>query len=302
MTKRVEFDVIPKVEKGTIANIKQTIGDTFRSGFGASSKVRGAAMSDDVGQATAKVGTALQQLFKHITDFTGGLAALNAVNSFEAALSPLTDAVSKIDPAMAEQVAIVFEDIRAVIGDMLRPVLQAFLPLIKQFGNFVASIIPAQSAMNGFMKAWQPILDSLSETIDTMTPIIRASIAGFIDLSTTIIGAVAEIVKFVVGIFNTMIKKLTEMATWLAKKMGLKKLEMNLTAPGKSSAGAAIHQASYHGIESMGQNLAQAAFSQGSLRKPEEDTAENTNQTAQATKSILEYIRNKIAFVLPGNG
>jgi hypothetical protein len=316
MTKKVEFDVVPKVSKGAVANIKKTIGDTLSTGFGASSAIRGTAFSSDIGGAVSKASNALGKVFKQITDFTGGLAAMSAVDNLEHALSPLISAVSKVNPALAEQASEAFEDIRAVIAESLQPVLQAFLPVIRQFGDFIANIVPSQGAVNGLMQAFQPILDSLKETMETITPITRFMTSTFTIMG-TVIGAAAKAVQFFVHILNEFIgfcirqgDKLAGIAGNLAGGGGgsllagglYSKVFSGLLDPAtKTSRGAAIHAASYHGIESLGHDLAQAAFSQGGRKTPEEETAKNTEDTRTIAQRILDVISTETSTALTGN-
>jgi len=109
-------------------------------------------------------------------------ASLNLVtNSAQIASSTIgsfSQVLSKSNPAVLEQVMLIFNDLMGVIGRGLSPVIQYMIPVFRYFADFVDSIV----------KSYLPII---AEGL----PVYKELYTSLIDLSKTILDAILPIMK-----------------------------------------------------------------------------------------------------------
>lgn len=201
-----------------------------------------------LGPATAALGTALaisktiQGIFNEMVGF-----------------------VSKANPLAVKRLTLVFDDMAAVIGHTLEPVIDLATHEFRAFADFLASILPSG---NELRKALQPIkegFNNLREVLADVAPYIK-------DALVTGIRLYGEFLK----VFWGGIKKLLD----LAKQFGLIKGGGRLT----SSVGASAQGVGFKSPEEYAKSIYQAAFSTG--KEPQKETAENTRGIWDTLKAL----------------
>lgn len=166
----------------------------FSSGGGVGYYAGGGTVASSLlGVATSAVGMAINSFTKSIE------IASTVIGSFSSALA-------KSNPATMEQVNLVFNDLQGVIGRGLNPVIQAIIPVLRYFADFVDSIV----------KNIKPIIDQL-------TPIITQLTVCLIDLSKSILDSVIPIFKMILPVITELLNILipiVKLLTSLASVLG----------------------------------------------------------------------------------
>lgn len=182
-------------------------------------------------------------------------AGIGAVSNF---IDQIKELVEVANPEVVEMFNAALRDIKGVIGQSLTPIIQALIPLIRMWGDFIASIIPSASQVNGIMQSLQPLFDDFRAELADLAPIIKMVVDWTIKLAAVIV----QFTVYLLHLYNTIMKMLRQQTI---EALGLPQ------APGGagsgrfsgSSVGAAARQASFTGIEQLGKDLQLAAFSKG---------------------------------------
>lgn len=154
------------------------------------------------------------------------------------------DLVKVADPGLMQEVEIAFKDIQGVIGQALVPVMRMLLPMVRTFGDFVASIIPDQEVLNSLFAAFQPILDSFAHELEMLAPILKYLITAYIEFETVLVDGFAKVFKFIVGLVADFYNYMVDKFPRIAKLVGAKKIDFEGKAKfDKTAAGSANGQA-----------------------------------------------------------
>ncbi len=183
-----------------------------------------------------------------------------------AALSGFLDKLGEANPALFEMLGDAFSDLAAVVGQVLVPVVKVVMPLIRLWGDFIASILPSQEQMNELAKAFAPALEAMREVMEVLAPIIQDVLVGALKILVKVISVVANAIKW---FYESLLR--------------LVGVDLNNRKPLKSSVGAAGRGASFVGIEQLGKNMMQSAFG-GPV--PLQEIADNTGRTADAAEKM----------------
>lgn len=177
--------------------------------------------------------------------------------------------IGSFNPVGVERLNQAFEDINGVIGSMLNPALDVMIPLIRDFGDTVASMIPD---LTEFFAAFEPIVDLMRELGTLAGDALKPFIQAFVDMLTLIIKVISAAIKP------------------LADALGVVNKASGAKARRKSSVGMSGRMSKTTGIEELGKNLQLAAFStpmgMNAQDTPEKKTATNTQKIAD-TMSIV---------------
>src|ERR1700722_14270726 len=131
-----------------VVGFPSMIGDKIRDAFNASGIGKLASSIGNIaGKATGlanqpgkAVGGAVSALSKPL-DLAGGAAsaainpATEAISKISSAFSPLVGLVEHINPLIVQQFSIAFDDLMAVLGDALAPILKAGTELVRKFAD-----------------------------------------------------------------------------------------------------------------------------------------------------------------------
>lgn len=242
-----------------------------------------------VGAGLAKIikagldGTAVKAVLSAPGDMIGAAVqpAMTAVTGgSEAIVAPfraMAGYVAKSNPAAVEKFTLATDDLMAVIGETLLPIFEAGTKVIREYADLLRTIEPVYKPLITATKkivelfgrllgpAFQiaiPIIETMGEIFEEAVPVLEM----FVDAVETMVDGIIEIV-------NDMIE------SWNSMKAVPKWLEIDLIPVLKgmkreSSVGAAVHSASFVGLEDFGKNMRQAAFSQGTKNVADQQLAE----------------------------
>lgn len=240
-------------------------------------------------------------------------AITGTVGAFNQLIGFATPFVQAFNPALIEQMNLVFKDLTAVIGMGLEPVIGAVIPIVRAFADRLVPVVQAliptvQLFADAMIELAGPIIEILIEAFAALEPII-VMVAGIVKMwadilvqSLPLISAVIkEVVWWFMKIISTMqwaIGKLISMIPGtgnIGKNMmdsadkankasqeyykGVSKVQKAVQQPAKkgASVGAAAGKASFSGISDLGRNLMQSAMS-SSTQASAIRTAENTEK------------------------
>jgi hypothetical protein len=174
--------------------------------------------SPKAGKAAAKGGGMMGAAGGAIGGALGGLAAgLGAAIAAPIAFAEVVSGVatqvagfvSAINPGLVQTLGLAFRDLTAVVGIALQPILQAAVPIIRQFTNALYPLAKTVgSTLSGIFEALQPAIDALTDTFFMMAAILDPIVQlvgdalGFLAPVFTLL---ANIVKQVYVALGTMV-------------------------------------------------------------------------------------------------
>lgn len=163
----------------------------------------GASKMAGAGSVTAAAGGAALAGFGTALVAAGASLNLvaNAANIAAGFINTFAQYVSKSNPATMEQVNLVFNDLQGTIGRALNPTIQALIPLLRYYADFVdASIKVLTPAMQMLAVAFagmvKPLLDLAKVVIDYIAPvfnILAVIIKGVVEV-------IAPIIEFITAL------------------------------------------------------------------------------------------------------
>ena len=246
---------------------------------------------------------------------TGTVGAFSKIVSFA---SPFVEA---FNPALIEQMNLVFKDLTAVIGMALEPVIGAVIPIVRAFADRLVPVVQAliptvQLFADAMMELAGPIIEILIEAFAALEPII-VLVVGIVkmwaDILVQSLPLISAVIKEVVWWFTKIIStmqwavgslismipgtgKIGENMIKSAEKAskatddyynGTSKVQKAIQQPAKkgASVGAAAGKASFSGISDLGRNLMQSAMS-SSTQASAVRTAENTEKMDKTLQEI----------------
>lgn len=231
---------------------------------------------------------------------TGGAAGavVGAIGAIPSMISQLGQFVQAANPAIIEQLNLVFQDITAVIGHVLTPVFQTLTPFVRLFGDAIASILPNQAQMNSLMAAFAPIFDAVKGLFTTLAPILNGVISVFIGVLTPVLKILAGVISIVVEglqlFFNVLIEFYNAI-TYLIP--GVKKIEKRDLM---SSVGAAAKEAQIISSGELTSDAIKGAWGAG--LNPMERMANGIEAMQGDTQAIARNTMRQQVMQLPGNG
>jgi len=159
------------------------------------------------GAALAGFGTALVAVGASLN------LVANAANIAAGFINTFAQYVSKSNPATMEQVNLVFNDLQGTIGRALNPTVQALIPLLRYYADFVdASIKVLTPAMQMLAVAFagivKPLLDLAKVVIDYIAPvfnILAVIIKGVVDVIAPIIEFITALGVAIYDVLNIFI-------------------------------------------------------------------------------------------------
>ena len=171
-----------------------------------------------------------------------GQAAAAGIGAFQQLTDTIKQFVAIANPEIVEVFESAIKDISGVIGQFLTPVIEAAIPWVEMFGDFLASIMPDAQMLR---EALAPLKDAMAElkaALDPLLPLIKDELIRYLQM------------------FAITMKLLVEQITFWLKLLG--KTFNGSTTNWKSARGAAARgPAKYGSIESAGRDLQLAGFS-----------------------------------------
>lgn len=213
--------------------------------------------------------------------FNGLLGKLQSI------FGPIASLVGKMNPALVEMFERAMDDLAAVMGEILQPILQAAIPLVRKLADILLTMKPAfDPIIEVIVELYGIIADLLVPIFQVITPLIQL-FGAMLKTLMPVFHIVADALKWILGKFTdfaNFLIKLWNMIPGVAKINPLSLREDNL----KSSVGKAIYTTGYTGGEQLGKDTRmKALMSIGpEAEKPDVTTAKNTG----LMKSILDQI------------
>ena len=164
-------------------------------GFEFTDRFKSIAMSLVSGMAKATVSTAQ----------AGANTMMNLPNIFSDLIGSVAKFVAALDPALMQQLQLVFSDLMATIGIGLRPIIQAAIPIIRMFANVLKPVMDAlapvmQELANALIEMAVPYIMLWAEAIFNLIPVIESLIPLFLDFA-DILTASMPVISFVLDMF-----------------------------------------------------------------------------------------------------
>lgn len=220
-----------------------------------------------------------------------GGAAQGAISSLNSVFGPIASIVEKMNPAAVEMFSRAMDDLTAVMGDLLLPILEAGTGLVRRFADILNSIVPAFDPIIEVIVELVGIMaDLLLPIFEAVTPLIQL-FGAILKSMMPVVQFLADIFKKVLGVIGMFTKALVELwntlaNSWIGRRLGLKGITEVKPSLDKSSVGKAIYSTGFTSAEELGKASRAAALKGGIGKSYDQQTAENTRLTALNTASI----------------
>jgi hypothetical protein len=278
---RTAGDYVGRV-KGFASSIGETFGDLKGlagiGGGGATAAEGGGAAAaaglGGLGAATAGIGLAI---------IAGAGALKGAADYVMGVLHSAANLAGLSNPAVADQFQEAIDDIWAVIGNKLVPVVSTATDFIRTFGDGLASMLPSAKDVQDVMQEFKPVLEDLRHDLAVIAPIIKDELVTSLKIAAEAIHALMDVSKM----FRDYV------SSWLPS------WATTPTKPLEESRGYAAKRFSF----TTGQDILKSNII-GSLSRGKQDpgveaqkkTASNTDKIVSALIQLQQFT---IASVLP---
>jgi type VI secretion system secreted protein VgrG len=263
---------LSQVGKLATGAAKEAIPATSTAGAATATTAAGATVAAAPASGAASALTAVSAALGPI-----GIAATAAAVALDIVGKTLKDAfaetqhlVSKANPAVMKRFTLAFDDMEAVVGHRLTPVMETATKITREIGDVLATVLPNTSEMRDVLA---PLGDTFKDVVQATKPLIFAMKEGL----SAALHELATTVQFTAGVTSGA----TEHWRQWAKRMGM---EM------ESSMGAAARPAKVQGIESYLNSAYASALSSGG-NDPGQQTAKNTKEATDILKEVREFLR-----------
>ncbi len=187
------------------------VASSFQSVAGGGQGGHGAGGIETGSKAIGSIGGVLQSAVAMITTpmatLAGGLiAGGESIGQF----------VGALNPGLMIQFQRTLQDLYAVVGTALEPVMQAIVPLLQEVGNTLYPIAKQ------FAEVLKPFLEAAAELTESLVKIsgtVMEALLPLIDVLATTLGGLAKIVAAVVDFGRSLIAGLTELMGALYKSI-----------------------------------------------------------------------------------
>lgn len=278
-------DITPKVNKTALAKVHKDIQE-------ASGPSVGAMASNQLGRTATNLLNVAGGTFGNVGSaalsgaatggpwgavISAGSAAIEGI--FEKAMSffkQIPGLVGKASPATLKRFLDVFDDIEAVVGHRLVPVLDAWTDEIRLLGDFLQSILPDTKDFKDLVDAWRPILKEARQILTDLAPTMKLVFTVILKYATERMKEFAKAIEILSAVVQS------SPLYQLISKVGGEKKDLS------SSFGAAAGSGSIVSGQELHRRTVIAALSTG--MSPEEKTAENTKEANGYLAKIAEAV------------
>ncbi len=249
------------------------------------------AAGNTLSKGIGAIASPIKGIASAVNPVVGALA--DPISSLQGIFGPIASMVEKINPQLVQQYTLAMDDLMAVMGDALQPILKAGVTLVRLFADTMETLRPAIDPLIGSVVELMKVFAQLIEPIaQLMIPYMQIYAALISDVVVPAIQGLVDAFKWLVEMLrksaNLIIDVINELATainkLLPKKLQLGKLgriakfgEGEFTK--KDSFGKAIRNTSTMSAAQLGESTRQAAFGQ---------TVDWNKQTAMEAKKIAE--------------
>lgn len=149
MADQVEVEIVPKTSQQAISEIKSTLSSAL-------SAVAGGVVGG-AGSVMAIVGT-VKRMFQDIVPF-----------------------IEKANPAVVERLQFAWDDLYAVIGHSLIPVVELVTSAVQMFGDFLATIAPSTEVVRAALAGLSPALDGFRGALGYLAEALKPVMDGIVE-------------------------------------------------------------------------------------------------------------------------
>lgn len=183
-----------------------------------------------------------------VGSITGTIGAFNQITSFAGSF------VQAFNPALMEQLNLVFKDLTAVIGMGLEPIIGAVIPIVRAFADQLVPVIRAmipsiQLFADSMIQLAGPIITILVEAIAALEPMFvmaAGTVEMFAGLLVAAMPLIAAVIKEVVYWFG----KIVSTIQWVVGSMMIAIGKVLAMVPGTGNAGKDLQKAGENAVES----------------------------------------------------
>jgi phage-related protein len=222
-----------------------------------------------------------------------GIDAISSITGFfeklTALAAPIEKLVQGMNPALVEHMQLVFDDLFAVLGQAVEPVLEAMIPVFRMFADviaqFVPLIIPLTKAMGEYFAA---LGGAMVEVLQPLLPILAVVLVPL----TYAFRILAVVMKAIGEAIGWVVKQILAMVNAIRRAFGLDEINLDKT---KGSTGAAVKPAQYGSIADIGSRSSQAAFSMGisGAKSTEEQMLDKLGELVEVSRDIKANTADK---------
>lgn len=256
-----------------LSKLTDNIGKLVQS---APSRLAGAAggLAGSVGGPLSIPGGLIDKLIAPIGDSFGKIA--NKINS---AMGPIISMVGKMNPALVQMFEFAMDDLMAIMGQSLQPILQAVIGVVRQLGDMFATL--------------QPVIDPVIQSIAKLVGIIGKMIEPIAKIAIPIFQLFGAILE---GIVIPIFEKFVDALKWLADgvlKLVNKIIEAyNWVADSKAGRALGLSKANLISLDSLEKKTAQGTAIRETQRTSAEDLGARTREASfgQTQKNMLEVM------------
>ena len=225
-------------------------------------------VAEKAGAATAAIATPLNQINSTVAPITAAFTGI--VDQIMGLAGPLVSLVSKMDPTTVQLFEFAINDLMAVFGDILKPILKAITEVTRKladtfktmkpvFDPIIAAVVKIigifAKLIEPIARIMVPVLQLLAIVLDKLViPILEVFVDKLIWLSKQVI----RIINWMIEQWNSVVE------TKLGKALGLTKVNLLKFDDLKkeSSQGQAIRETSRFSGVDIGKRTREAAFGQ----------------------------------------
>lgn len=248
-------------------------------------------------------------------------AAVQVLDTFTAAVGGVGQSIAKFvqlaSPVEVTKFNMALEDLTAIFGQILTPVMQASTAFVRMFADAIHSVAkPLQTLVNEIFRPLTQIMPLVSNTLAAMlqplgtvarllAPVVRAFMGigtALARLSLTVVEAwftgIASAAEALAPVFTLLGVVLELLAKQVEKAINWvnRAIQSVLGPPGRlrvegSSVGAAVRPAQIGSVEDYGRRAQQAAFSLGTAADPAKEAASSLSQMLEIMRKWEDPIR-----------
>lgn len=238
--------------------------------------------TEGVGAGLEKVGDALGQFGLPLS--VAGDAIESVTGSFRDLTMVVVGLAGKANPAHLRRWQMALDDVQAVVGHRLVPILDRMTQGVRLIGDVLNTILPDVGEVQAALSVLDPVFANLKDMLTDLAPLLREAFSQSLVYLAAALYAVTIPIQGLINILDAL---------------GLQIMELLGIKPGtglKSSFGAAPGPASTVGISDIGRRVRESAFSSG-MAPAAERSAGSLEKIREYTERIDRFVRDIYLFI-----
>ncbi len=254
---------------------------------------------------TQAIGASITAPFVKLTTVLGTTAQAASLLSTMGGIGPIFEqigaAVAKFNPALMTQLSLVLDDLTAVVGEILEPILKAGVVLLRQFADGLNVMVPAFAPLTDvvvrliqlfgsllipYMQIFTPIIQVVGVAIGQLIPLFELMATWITKLANVYVQAI----RYLINAYNDFAN------STIGKKIGLQAIDIKSFDQLKeerpqSSWGKSVQQTSAMSGAELGRQARMKAMSLGGVAASPEVKA-TKDEVKQWLAESDEYMKN----------